>query len=190
MRKAPRVASSWLSWMSTLMTWTGWWLSSSLEFRSEDKQGQGQTLRHPPGMWVRMGREAAVSPSRTWSYTLSSQVMTRSNLSLQFWKRSGLDLIRLLRSSMCRMPFCVYLKGFGQGRHRPEAFKIKAHPKRTCYYKIRVQPQDIRGGEKAGRCLGPSRPWQRAAAPSSGSYWYCQSITKKPRNCSIHRTIS
>lgn len=36
--------------------------------------------------------------------------MTRSNLSLQFWKRSGFDLIRLLRSSICRIPFCVYLK--------------------------------------------------------------------------------
>lgn len=34
MRNAPRVASSWLSWMSTLITCTGWQVSCSLEFRS------------------------------------------------------------------------------------------------------------------------------------------------------------
>lgn len=33
-RNAPRVASSWLSWMSTLTTCTGWQVSCSLEFRS------------------------------------------------------------------------------------------------------------------------------------------------------------
>lgn len=59
------------------------------------------------------------SPSSTWSYTRSSQVMTRSNWSLQLWKRSGRVLMRLLRSNMCKIPFWVYLRRIsGQGKHR------------------------------------------------------------------------
>lgn len=44
MRKAPSVASSWLSWMSTLITCTGWHVSCSLEFKSVQNKTQQQTL--------------------------------------------------------------------------------------------------------------------------------------------------
>lgn len=45
-RKAPSVASSWLSWISTLMTWTGCRVSCSLEFRSKKQQKKGN-IRQP-----------------------------------------------------------------------------------------------------------------------------------------------
>lgn len=114
MRKAPSVASSWLSWMSTLMTCTGWKVSCSREFRSERDAGVIQQLRTLTRLYM---CPDVSSPSSTWSYTRSSQVMTRSNWSLQLWKRSGRVLMRLLRSNMCKMPFCVYLRRVsGQGR--------------------------------------------------------------------------
>lgn len=54
MRKAPSVASSWLSWISTLMTWTGCRVSCSLELRSGDQQQtrqrttQLEAVKHSP----------------------------------------------------------------------------------------------------------------------------------------------
>lgn len=44
MRKAPSVASSWLSWMSTLITCTGWHVSCSLEFKSVENKTQQQNV--------------------------------------------------------------------------------------------------------------------------------------------------
>lgn len=44
MRKAPSVASSWLSWMSTLITCTDWRVSCSLEFRSGERQQMKENL--------------------------------------------------------------------------------------------------------------------------------------------------
>lgn len=54
MRKAPSVASSWLSWISTLMTWTGCRVSCSLELKSGDQQQtrqcttQLEAVKHSP----------------------------------------------------------------------------------------------------------------------------------------------
>lgn len=119
MRKAPSVASSWLSWMSTLMTCTGWKVSCSREFRSE-RDARGYSGARDADVTQQMCSDVS-SPSSTWSYTRSSQVMTRSNWSLQLWKRSGRVLMRLLRSNMCKMPFCVYLRRIsGQGRQQTD----------------------------------------------------------------------
>lgn len=46
MRKAPSVASSWLSGMSTLITCTGWKVSCSLEVRSGNQQKKRKRLNN------------------------------------------------------------------------------------------------------------------------------------------------
>lgn len=58
MRKAPSVASSWLSWMSTLITCTGCSVSCSLEFKSrkhiKDQVKAGNSWRSSKavGLWM------------------------------------------------------------------------------------------------------------------------------------------
>lgn len=47
--------------------------------------------------------------STTASYIRSSAVNITSNCFVESWNRSGLGLILLLRSSICRIPFWVYL---------------------------------------------------------------------------------
>lgn len=132
MRKAPSVASSWLSWMSTLMTCTGWKVSCSRELRSERDEGlMCSSCRCVPQ------HQTCSSPSSTWSYTRSSQVITRSNWSLQLWKRSGRDLMRLLRSNMCKMPFCVYLRRIsGQGRQNRDT--KHSHVRLNCSQRVKT----------------------------------------------------
>ena len=48
-------------------------------------------------------------PSIHWSYTRSSHVIITSKCSLQLWNLSGRGFSLRFLSSMCNMPFCVYL---------------------------------------------------------------------------------
>lgn len=99
-KNAPNVASSALSSMSMLITWTGFPDLPTLRFK---KSTTWIILKH---VCVHFFNQ------QTWSKTLSSKQRTMSNSRVSAWNRCGRDLIRRFRSTIWRSPFCVYLKIF------------------------------------------------------------------------------
>ena len=62
-----------------------------------------------PGTYWLVSLYKIHQPSIHWSYTRSSHVIITSKCSLQLWNLSGRGFNLRFLSSMCNIPFCVYL---------------------------------------------------------------------------------
>lgn len=90
-------ASSWLSFISKFMTWTGLLSSPPLDRRSSGASSFA--------IDDYLGRHDV--PSHTASKQRSSQVNTTSTTVLVSCQRSGANFMRLFRSSICKRPLAV-----------------------------------------------------------------------------------